>query len=219
MKQFVDYYLSTFNSAIAKALIVFLAYIILAKVADFLTDKIIRRITKFTKSEFDDYIIDLIHRPVFFTVIILGGIHSITILNASVKFVFYSTGILFSFLAVLWAICIIKVSKRLIAHSIHKVSDITGLSNELTPLIENIWIVLVLIGSTMFIFSVWEINITPLLASAGVVGVAVALAAKDTLANFFGGISIFIDRPYKIGDYIVLDGGERGEVRQEMIYL
>jgi small-conductance mechanosensitive channel len=212
MKQIIDNYLSTFNSAVAKALIVFLAYILLAKVADVLTDKIIRRITKLTKSEFDDYIIDLIHRPVFFTVIILGGIHSITILNVSDKFVFYSTGILFSVLAVLWAICIIKVSKHIITHSIQKVSDITGLSNELTPLIENVWIVLVLVASTMFIFSVWEINITPLLASAGVVGVAVALAAKDTLANFFGGISIFIDRPYKIGDYIVLDGGERGEV-------
>lgn len=39
-----------------------------------------------------------------------------------------------------------------------------------------------------------------------------AFAAKDTIANFFGGISIFVDRPYKIGDYIVLDKGERGEV-------
>ncbi|MEW6214412.1 MAG: mechanosensitive ion channel domain-containing protein [Nitrospirota bacterium] len=62
------------------------------------------------------------------------------------------------------------------------------------------------------ILSVWKISITPLLASAGIAGAAVAFAAKDTIANFFGGISIFVDRPYKIGDYIVLDTGERGEV-------
>ena len=64
----------------------------------------------------------------------------------------------------------------------------------------------------MVILSIWKINITPLLASAGIAGLAIAIAAKDTLSNFFGGISIFMDRPYKIGDYIVLDSGERGEV-------
>jgi len=42
--------------------------------------------------------------------------------------------------------------------------------------------------------------------------VAVALAAKDTLANFFGGVSIFADRSFKVGDVIILDSGERGEV-------
>jgi small-conductance mechanosensitive channel len=62
------------------------------------------------------------------------------------------------------------------------------------------------------ILSIWQINITPLLASAGIAGIAIAIAAKDTLANFFGGISVFIDRPYKIGDYVDLDSGERGEV-------
>ncbi|MBI9080950.1 MAG: mechanosensitive ion channel family protein [Pseudodesulfovibrio sp.] len=50
-------------------------------------------------------------------------------------------------------------------------------------------------------------------ASASIAGVAVALAARETLANFFGGVSIFLDRPFKAGDYIVLDTGERGEVK------
>ncbi len=58
------------------------------------------------------------------------------------------------------------------------------------------------------------IPVTAVFASAGVAGVAVALAARETLANFFGGITIFLDRPFKAGDYIVLDDGKRGEVRQ-----
>ena len=56
--------------------------------------------------------------------------------------------------------------------------------------------------------------VTAIFASAGVVGVAVALAARETLANFFGGVSILLDRPFKTGDYIVLDSGERGEVME-----
>lgn len=57
------------------------------------------------------------------------------------------------------------------------------------------------------------ISVTAVFASAGIAGVAVALAARETLANFFGGISIFMDRPFRAGDYIVLDSGERGEVK------
>ncbi|TIH18007.1 mechanosensitive ion channel family protein [Marinifilum sp. JC120] len=57
------------------------------------------------------------------------------------------------------------------------------------------------------------IPVTAIFASAGIAGVAVALAARETLANFFGGVSIFMDRPFRAGDYIVLDGGDRGEVK------
>lgn len=55
--------------------------------------------------------------------------------------------------------------------------------------------------------------VTAVFASASIAGVAVAFAARETLANFFGGISIFLDRPFRAGDYIVLDTGERGEVK------
>ena len=56
------------------------------------------------------------------------------------------------------------------------------------------------------------LTLTAVFASAGIVGLGVALAARETLANLFGGVSIFLDRPFKSGDYIVLDSGERGEV-------
>ena len=55
-------------------------------------------------------------------------------------------------------------------------------------------------------------SLTAIFASAGIVGLGVALAARETLANLFGGVSIFLDRPFKSGDYIVLDSGERGQV-------
>ncbi|WP_028583129.1 mechanosensitive ion channel family protein [Desulfogranum mediterraneum] len=61
--------------------------------------------------------------------------------------------------------------------------------------------------------SYFGLPVSAVFASAGIAGVAVALAARETLANFFGGISILMDRPFKAGDYIVLDSGERGEVK------
>ncbi|WP_338729910.1 mechanosensitive ion channel family protein [Haladaptatus sp. DJG-WS-42] len=58
----------------------------------------------------------------------------------------------------------------------------------------------------------WEIDITPFLASAGIIGIVVGLAARDTIANFFGGIALYFDGTYAVGDYIVLESGERGRV-------
>jgi MscS family membrane protein len=62
------------------------------------------------------------------------------------------------------------------------------------------------------LLQVWNINPAAWLASAGVVGIAVGFAARDTLANLFAGFFIIADAPYQMGDYVVLDSGERGEV-------
>jgi small-conductance mechanosensitive channel len=58
----------------------------------------------------------------------------------------------------------------------------------------------------------WDVNVTGLIASAGIIGLALSLAAQDTLSNLVAGIAILTDKPYRIGDYIVLDTGERGAV-------
>ncbi|MEE8496413.1 MAG: mechanosensitive ion channel domain-containing protein, partial [Xanthomonadales bacterium] len=57
------------------------------------------------------------------------------------------------------------------------------------------------------------VNVSGLLAAGGIGGLAIGLAAKDMLANFFGGITVFIDRPFSVGDWIVLkDKGIEGVV-------
>ena len=208
----IQEYLNSFNSPALTAAVTFCIYIVAAKIIDIITNRVLKKLAEGTRTLVDDKIIDLLHRPVFFTILILGAIHSIEILNAPEMMIYYSNGLLYTSLVLIWAVCIIKISNLFIESSIQKVTDLTGLNKELAPLIENMRTVLIIISGIMLVLSIWEVNITPLLASAGIVGVAVALAAKDTLANFFGGISIFFDKPYKIGDYIVLDSGERGEV-------
>ena len=56
------------------------------------------------------------------------------------------------------------------------------------------------------------ISLTAVFASAGLVGMAAALAARETISNIFGGISLLLDHPFRMGDYITLDTGERGKV-------
>lgn len=80
------------------------------------------------------------------------------------------------------------------------------------PLFDLVFTVLIIAFAAYALLQVWDIDATAWLASAGVVGIAVGFAAKDTLANLFGGFFIIADAPYRVGDYIVLDTGERGEV-------
>lgn len=80
------------------------------------------------------------------------------------------------------------------------------------PLLENVAAVLNVLLMVYLIFLVWKIDMTAWLASAGIVGIAVGFAAKDTIANLLSGVFILADSPYKIGDYIVIDSGERGKV-------
>lgn len=80
------------------------------------------------------------------------------------------------------------------------------------PLFE-MGIKLVLLGLFVYLFFIiWGLDPTTWLASAGIIGIVVGFAARDTLANLISGVSIVADAPYKIGDYIVLETGERGLV-------
>jgi MscS family membrane protein len=81
-----------------------------------------------------------------------------------------------------------------------------------TALVSNLITVMIIIGGFFVLLQIWSIDLSPLLASAGLVTAISALAARDALSDFFGGITIFLDRPYHIGDYVVLNSGERGEV-------
>ncbi len=76
------------------------------------------------------------------------------------------------------------------------------LDDQLVPLVRKALKVIVVIAGALFLLQNLSVNVGSLLAGLGIGGVAVALAAKDTIANFFGSIMIFIDRPFQIGDWV-----------------
>lgn len=199
-------------SRYVNAAIMLILSLILARLADFFITKFLKEITKKTKTKYDDLIISYLHKPIFFT-ILFGGIgETLYYLAPPERYLFYSISGLKTVVVLIWAIAIFKISGIMVQGLSEKITSFAGLEKEIIPLIENIAKATVIISTIFVILGVWKKDVTPLLASAGIAGFAVAFAAKDTIANFFGGISVFMDRPYKIGDYIILDSGERGEV-------
>ena len=134
----------------------------------------------------------------------------INITGQVLKFMKISLRILI-FIASGWAIIVIGngiaefiiASKRVFARTID-----ASLVRLITRMVTLVLLFLLLWNTSDYL----GMSFTAVFASAGIVGLGVALAARETLANFFGGISIFLDRPFRSGDYIVLDSGERGRV-------
>lgn len=78
----------------------------------------------------------------------------------------------------------------------------TSLDNNVVPLLRKILRVFVVIVGGLFILQNLDVNITALLAGLSIGGLAVALAAQDTLKNMFGSFMIFIDKPFSVGHWI-----------------
>jgi MscS family membrane protein len=82
----------------------------------------------------------------------------------------------------------------------------TTMDDQLIPIVRRSMKFVIVAVGILFILNNLKVNITALLAGLSIGGLALALAAQETLKNFFGSIMIFIDRPFQIGDWISSDG-------------
>lgn len=83
----------------------------------------------------------------------------------------------------------------------------TKLDDMLVPVVRKALRVTIAIVAVLLISeNILGANVKSLLLSAGIGGIAIALAAKETIANFFGSITIFADRPFQMGELVKIDG-------------
>jgi small-conductance mechanosensitive channel len=117
-----------------------------------------------------------------------------------------------SILILLWMVFAIRASRILVLVMSNRSSDSSLIRPQTMPLFTNLAAVIIIALAVYFMFYSWNIDMTAWLASAGIAGIAIGFAAKDTLANLFSGVFILADSPYKLGDYVVLDNSERGKI-------
>ena len=125
---------------------------------------------------------------------------------------FIILGLFKTLITIQWATAIFEIFILLINWYTSSSSNSKLVNSKLLPLFDNMGKIIIFIGAAYLIMASWGINPVGWLASAGVLGIVLGLAAKDTIANLFSGIFIMVDSPYKEGDYINLDSGERGYV-------
>ena len=155
-------------------------------------------------------LLDLLHSPIYYTVLLIGFASALSLLNPSHLLIDLS--ILMSIGMVVWTLFLLKANKVLLMGLVLHPSKFNSFNSKTLPLFQNIFNIIIVVLAVYLLFSIWNVDMTAWLASAGIVGIAVGFAAKDTLANLFSGVFIMADAPYKVGDYVVLDSGERGAI-------
>ncbi|NPA76641.1 MAG: mechanosensitive ion channel family protein [Candidatus Diapherotrites archaeon] len=161
-------------------------------------------IAKLTKSELDDKIIEASANPLWFIVLLYASDYLIREYWVWAYSNVVHTAIL-SVIAVLFAVLAARII-RIIIFDVFAKSKVQGIDekNKVTALIVlyNIGIVVVATIALFYILTIWGVDIGPLLASAGIVGLAIGLALKDPLENMFYGIVLALDKNFRVGDAV-----------------
>ncbi len=190
---------------------VLVAYLV-AKIVETVIVRVLHRLSLKTTNRLDERLISIIHRPLFWSILLIGLLVAITLLGASEKQLGYSSALFVTLMILMWTVFSLKASKMVLRTIAAGKQQQKIVSSQTLPLFENLAIIVLLALSVYLLFSAWGIDMTAWLASAGIAGIAIGFAAKDTLANLFSGVFILADSPYKIGDYVVLENGQRGAV-------
>ena len=202
----------TENDVIERIVIIGI-YFLIAVFVELVISRALMKLAFKTRIAFDEFVFNFLRRTLPHTVFLLGLLHGFSIdpqLTHPYNFIVFSaikTGIL-----ILWCSRFLQIFNSLDHLGAARLFGKKSVDRDLFYLVKNISRIIIFFLTIVWILIIWRINLTPIFASAGIAGIAIALAAKDTLANFFGGISIYMDRAYKVGEYIILESGERGEV-------
>ncbi len=184
----------------------------MAKLTDWIFVGIFKRWSSKTNTNLDDNIVNFLHKPIFYSILFFGFSTGVNLLGLPEYINFAILGVFKTATILIWLSLFVKVFTLSMDWTTRR-TDNKLLQSRTLPLFNNLGKIAIGLFGAYFIFLSWNININGILASAGVLGVVLGLAAKDTVANFFAGVFLMADSPFKEGDYIMLETGERGYVK------
>lgn len=161
-----------------------------------------------SRTEIDDIIIAVTKGPFIIWCLMLGIYFALAVSEVPDE----ASGILNKILLVLGFISVTFVFANLTSQLIRKFSSRLESRLPVTSLTQNIAKIVIFVIGFLMILNSLGVEITPILATLGVGGLAVALALQDTLSNLFAGFHIVVARQVRVGDYIKLESGEEGYV-------
>lgn len=204
-----EYYWNTVSEWLI-GLSIILAGVLLGKVVFWVIENVVKKITSKTKSNIDDIVIDMIEEPVSFAISILVIWYGLDLLNLPdaghiwINRIYYIL-IIFTISWLINRLIDALIEEYLVPIVENSESD---LDDQLLPILRKgihatVWVMAIIIALNNAGYDVGA-----LIAGLGIGGLALALAAQDTVANVFGGVTIFVDQPFTIRDWIKINGHE-----------
>ena len=188
---------------------ILIATFIATKIVYWFLSNIIKKLTAKTKTNLDDVLIEKLEKPIRYSILIFGywiAIHYLNIENISL--LGFLEGI--ASLAIVLTLTSIasKIFDALVTEVVMPLVEKSegGADNYILPVLSKavkgvIWTFGIIIGLDNIGF-----DITAMIAGLGIGGLALALAAQDSVKNIFAGVMIFLDKPFKLKDRIQIEG-------------
>lgn len=190
------------------ALAIIVLSVMLGKVIYWVFAKFIRLFTAKTKTRLDDIVVDMVEEPAVFMVVVMGiwfAFKSLTLSETITEIVSSSYQVI---IALLIGWMLTRLFDALYKEYMIPLAERTetDLDDQLLPILSKgikmiIWVMSIIIGLNNAGY-----DVAALIAGLGIGGLALAMAAKDTVSNVFGGFTIFTDQPFKINDRIKVAG-------------
>jgi small-conductance mechanosensitive channel len=192
------------------------AWLAIAYVVRVLVGPLLRVATRRTRTTADDAVVAILGGPLFAILFAFGVKQSLGAFDLP-DWLF---ALLDRLYVVFVAACVVYILYRL-WHEVlliygRRVAGRTGrgVDQRLLPVLEKIGGVFIVLGGLFYAISTFGIDLTYFAAGGVLVTTVIAFAAQDTLSNFFGGIFLLVDQPFREGDDIVLESGEACVVRR-----
>jgi small-conductance mechanosensitive channel len=188
------------------AILIFSVFIIIGWLVYFIFSRYLTKFAERTKTKLDDEILKNIKTPIYLIVILLGAYYG------SEAFSFlgpYSELLAKIFLVaeiLLVTFIITRIVNILISwYSEKSAKDRKKVSEHLLFIFKKVIQAFIYICALLVILSVFKVDLSGIVLGLGVGGIAIALALQNILGDVFSAFSIYFDRPFEIGDFIVVD--------------
>jgi len=165
-------------------------------------------ISKKTATDFDDIILKSIQKPLTYLIILVSLILISEALNSLFQiFEFFDTSkVIYLLIVILISWTLLRILNGYYSNKSFlknlKESDDPMVVEQTYEITIRIFKIIIIIITALTLMQEFGLSISGLLAFGGVGGLVIGLAAKDLLSNFFGGLMIFLDRPFKVGEFI-----------------
>lgn len=189
-----------------------LAYVLLAfyasKLLDFVARVWLRRVAARTQTQLDDWLLELLHGPLKVVAFVILLNIGLGIFDWSPRAELYLSKALILIVAGSLTYLAVKVTELLLDAWRRRHGQDEKFDHQLFSALRIAVNTFVIIVAVLITAQNMNINITAAIASLSIGGLAVGLAAQDTLANMFGAVAVFMDKPFRVGEYIKLEGAE-----------
>ncbi|MBA7493650.1 hypothetical protein ES702_04210 [subsurface metagenome] len=196
------------------SVVIFALSIIIGWVVYHIFERYFTKWAEKTKTNLDDEILKNIKAPVYFFVILIGAYYSLDSLSYLKAYSGFLTAIFTVAQILLVTFIVIRVLNVLVAWYAEK-SKKRGkkVSNHILFIFKKIIQAVIVIFALLAVLAAFNVDLTGAVVGLGVGGIAIAFALQNVLSDMFSAFSIYFDRPFEIGDFIII-GSDMGIVKK-----